>query len=431
MNQDWLLELLGIRPRQSEARTTPDGTYVQPEEERQQQRQEYMNRIEAPPPAPTSDLMTIVNRQRENPTPAPSVDAALAPMAGRAEQQQSAIQAGQQRLRDLEAEMAQEAERQQMRTNLNPGRTPPPAPSRPAVANGGSMPAAPLHAPAPGPAPTDPFNQPMNPAYAAAERAGPPLAHVGPAGPSGPPVNLAANPPAYTNGGGMPNAPLPPMPPVTHGPFMTMSPGDPMQEAFVGANGVPVAPPMNPTGTPPPDPNYLLPGRQPPHNYVPFSEPSASRTLRGTPEGMPIIDGSQPNPGPFMPAGQLTDWWNSGRGPTPTQARSIPQRPLPTPAPAAPDQSTILNQQELARFLAADSGASPPPPAPATTPPGPLASVPPVAPTPVPPGATPMTPAAPPSPGSQIPLALQEQLLQEAYRLVANKGAQQPTLGAR
>lgn len=431
MNQDWLLELLGIRPRQSEAQTTPDGTYVQPEEERQQQRQEYMNRIEAPPPAPTSDLMTIVNRQRENPAPAPSVDAALAPMAGRAEQQQSAIQAEQQRLRDLEAEMAQEAERQQMRTNLNPGRTPPPAPSRPAVANGGSMPAAPLHAPAPGPAPTDPFNQPMNPAYAAAERAGPPLAHVGPAGPSGPPVNLASNPPAYTNGGGMPNAPLPPMPPVTHGPFMTMSPGDPMQEAFVGADGAPVAPPMNPTGTPPPDPNYLLPGRQPPHNYVPFSEPSASRTLRGTPEGMPIIDGSQPNPGPFMPAGQLTDWWNSDRGPTPTQARSIPQRPLPTPAPAAPDQSTILNQQELARFLAADSGATPPPPAPATTPPGPLASVPPVAPTPVPPGATPMTPAAPPSPGSQIPLALQEQLLQEAYRLVANKGVQQPTLGAR
>lgn len=399
MNQDWLLELLGIRPRQSEARTTPDGTYIQPEEERQQQRQEYMNRIEAPPPAPTSDLMTIVNRQRENPTPAPSVDAALAPMAGRAQQEQSAIQAEQARLRDLEITMAQEAERQQMRTNLNPGRTPPPAPSRPAVANGGSMPAAPLHAPAPGPA--------------------------------GPPVNLASNPPAYTNGGGMPNAPLPPMPPISHGPFMTMSPGDPMQEAFVGANGAPVAPPMNPTGTPPPDPNYLLPGRAAPHNYVPFSEPSASRTLRGTPEGMPIIDGSQPNPGPFMPAGQLTDWWNSGRGPTPTQARGTPQRPLPTPAPAAPDQSTILNQQELARFLAANSGATPPPPAPATTPPGPLASVPPVAPTPVPPGATPMTPPAPPSPGSQIPLALQEQLLQEAYRLVANKGAQQPTLGAR
>lgn len=452
MDTDWLLELLGIRPRQAEAKLGPDGTYVQPPEEQEANRNEFMARVEAPEPPPTNDLMDIVRRnQGTGVQPVPEVPG-LEPAA--AAIHNSAL-AEQQALADLERQIQREAEianrnrsmdnREMIIREVQNG-------IRQRTAQGRS-PWFPrvdpfIDAAVSGPGPT-----PQAPQYASLERVGPPLQNVGtpapsPGGgrvvgdmvggrgataptPAPAPVNFSAAPPTNPNPAAMDPAMAgynPIVGATPGGPFMTMPPPDPFMEANpqVGVTPAPIPHPA-------PSPNYTIPPRaqqRNPNAPFPFTNPSAAtRLTMPAAEGGSILDRppavpQTDNTSPFAPDGELINWWNLGRGRNqpgqgPTPAAS-PARPPAPPSPG-PDQSTILNQQELARFLASNGGGTPPPPAPAATPTTPLASAPPVAPTPPPPGATTMTPPAPPSPGAQIPPALQEQLLQEAYRMLSRR----------
>lgn len=112
------------------------------------------------------------------------------------------------------------------------------------------------------------------------------------------------------------------------------------------------------------------------------------------------------------------------RYPLPYRQRPRPQAPA---SQAGPDQSTILNQRELQRFLAANPTQPPAPPAPATTQPMPNGSTPPQPPMPpVPQGAQAQAPTPGPGMGKQIPAHLKDSLLQEALRLTQQKRTTPP-----
>lgn len=419
MGIDELLELIGIRPRSAPAKTDAEGVYVQSNAEREQQREEAVQRFNDPGPAPASSLMESVNRvQSGNTSPVnpayANIDASLqndsVAFNRAAQSTQASIADEERRLRDLEATMAQAAEQRQRQQAMTPEMVTGPV--------RGTIPQPPRPPqPAPQIATADPFAD----MYAHLDRAGPPLQPATqpapepiPARPGPPPVNIASQPPPYVNasaGARMPG--FMPAQTAVNGAFQTMPPADPFYSPDQPPTPAPIPHPA-------PDPNYNLPRQSPfiapdVNQTFPFHSPSAVMRLAG------LTEGQRPANEPFAPAGAVIDWWNSNRGQAPTSAqRPRVSSPQPTPAPSGPDQSTILNQQELERFLASNPTPVNTPPA-AQSQPQPLASAPPTTPTPPPQGATPMTPAAPPAPGNQIPPALQEQLLQEAYRIVGNR----------
>lgn len=452
MGIDELLELIGIKPRQAEAETDAEGNYIAPPEEAAQLRDEVMRRIEAPEPPPTDDLMSIVRRnqgtgvQPVGEVP-PHLESAATKLHNQGLREQQAL-ADMERMIEREAQYAQNANREIILRERQNG-------IRQRTAQG-LPPWFPVADPfidtrVQGPGPT-----PQAPQYAHLDRAGPPLAgpmtapdvflpstgadigaSVGARGatiPTPPPAPPTPQRPVpTTNPATVPDPAMVGYNPIVNGgPFMTMPPPDPF------AN--PANPAQAPTGSPttrppPPTPGYTIPPRRPDlRPPFPFSMPSAAlRLTQPAAEGGSMLDGlptptPQP-PSPFVPEGQLINWWNLGQGqrqpqaqaPAPTARQTAP-RTAPTPAPG-PDQSTLLNQAELARFLAANGGGTPPPPAPATTPTPPVASNPPPVPTPVPPGATPMTPPAPPTPGTMVPEHLKTQLLEEAARIVNQRRA--------
>ena len=436
MDIDALLELLGLNPRPAAAKTDANGVYIQPEEERSQNRVDAQARIlAARQPEPASDLMSILNRNRQSPEVAAEASTLLAPVREGFESANAPMEA---QLQALEQEIASLERDQQARTQdvmgqnsrmraMTPEMFTQPANARPDVV--GQPMAGMPQLPRVPPAAANPF-PPANPnQYAALERAGPPLQPAGtppaqplPARPSAP--NLG--PPqlqAFVDGSQSPVLPPGPInPPINGGPFQTPGPGNPLMEAFAQT-----AVPMQPSQRPPPtDTVPRLLRRNPP--TFPFNRPSLAQPGPQV-EGMPIIRGPQSPapvqpPAPFTPSGEVIDWWNLGPRTAPPVSRPPRARQV---AAQGPDQSTQLNQRELERLLSLPANQAPP--ASATQPTPQLASAPVQPPVPVPTGATPMSPPPAPRVNEQIPEALKTQLLNEAYRIVRDRQPQ--TLGAR
>lgn len=287
----------------------------------------------------------------------------------------------------------------------------------------------------PGPA-TNPLADPST-AFASLDRAGPPLAPVGPRqrpapAPAPAPVQVASSTPPSGRPGWMdtPISALPDNPIIganPGGPYATMAPPDPF-----GAPGN-TPPPMVPA----PASNASADNRraiaEALGRFVPFAPgQEASLTPNQAAGAAPIL--STPRGAPTAPAVLQAQAAPSNvirlpqgvGGPTGT-----PPPPGTPPAAPAPTQSDILNRAELERFLAANPQPANPPPAPAAPSPTPLASVTPTPQPPIPPAAA--ATQAPPAPrlNEELPPALKEQLLQEAFRLTQSRRGQQAPLAPR
>lgn len=434
--------------------------------------------VNTPPSQAPDDLMNILNRNRQDPAVTAEAQRAMAPVAA---PMQDAISAEERSLRDIEAEILQAQEQQQRRVAMSPedANRPAPTPGMP-IEMQVSRALAALGSRQPGRNPAqvviDSYNQPQAPTTAmtpemrapppqqstsvpgtiADPNAGmpqyptPPQAVPNPFEPpptyaDAPPPNRPPEVPVQTPPANYPGSPgvmaaMAAMDPQTSqiingGPFQTMEPPNPFAEAFP-----PGVMPATNRPAPAPSPNYINNRRA---NPLPFTNPSAA-PVRPQTEGMPMLSepvGVKPLVGaqPFTPQGPLIDAFMSGNAPR--------QMPAPAPRPAAnggtgqiplppmpsrtgPDTSTVLNQAELARFLAASGGGSPPPAAPSAPSPTPLASAPTPPLVPLPPGATAMTPPPAPQVGQQMPEAMKEQLLAAAYNVLAQRNQPQ-TLGAR
>lgn len=454
MDVDALLEFLGIRSREAKGTDNQVGERAsQPLPDPALAGQPGYD-VNTPPSAAPSDLMSIVNRNANDPAVAAEAQQIMAPAT---QPELASMAAEEQRLRDMEIMIADAQAAEARRAVMTPEHVTRPTapPSRPYInaSAGATMPPLPnIPRAVSNPLPT------TGPSYAHLDRAGPPLQNVGNEQPvflpsSGatiggavgalgqntqpPPIDFASVPQTRPNPAALDPTLSGYNPIVNSGPFMTMEPPDP----FVNPNNPAQAPTGSPNAQPPPPtPDYLIPPRNPnARPPFPFSTPSAvSRLIQPAAEGNSMLDtlGAAPAPPPqaFAPDGQLINWWQLGQGRNqpgqPQQPAPAALRRAPTPPPG-PDQSTLLNQAELARFLAASGmPATSPPPATPQAPPQ-ITSNPPPTPVPVPPGATSMTPPAPPAPGNQLPEALKQQLLEEAYRIVAQRGNANPGAPAR
>lgn len=280
-------------------------------------------------------------------------------------------------------------------------------------------------------------------AFAHLDRAGPPLAPVGPqrsiqmpappTGPSAPQYAGLDSPGMGFSVNPAPDRPLPSATPPTGRPGWMDAPIGPMpQNPIIGANpGGPyqTIPPADPFGapgnTPPPmQPAPAAVGRmEAARRLIPFSgdRPAVLQLSEAQQQGRaPIL--SQPTP-PAPPA--PSPWRLPDSVSTPPTGRpavappSIRRQPSQPPVPAqapAPLQSDVLNRQELQRFLEAN-----PMPAPAPSQPLAQPTVTPPASPPIPPQAAATVPVPAPRPGQAMPEILKEQLLAEALRLTQQR----------
>lgn len=265
------------------------------------------------------------------------------------------------------------------------------------------------------------------------------------------PVPIPQGPPSGSVAGGM-VPPLNQLQPQKHVEFQALGPkpGQPqippaLIEAFAGGSPMAAAPPIAPApaGGPQIPPELLAQMR--PNVSPPAASTNIDQLLRGLaglptqqpPAPSPVPAGRPPGPGPYPFEGgplipqQLSAPAPVPQGPVPgiSQPGSIASPSLPTPRPiqpvqpmapttgsGGPDSSTLLNQAELQRFLAAN-----PPPQPSAQAPSPPRAAPVPAPLPPVAGAPAPQPAPAPALGNQIPDILRDQLLSEAIRITQQK----------
>lgn len=448
MDMNALLEFLGMRPRTAQAETDAEGVYQQPESERQAQRDEYMARVNAPPPPPTDDLMEILARQQADPSVSEEVAQYMQPERDNLARQR---QYWTESARTNEAMNERLANRQgfeytppgpEMNTILgikdrapNPdrygGAEAAPTPDvdmeaidaalglkDPTLASG----RYPQAAPAPAPTPSD--SQTTEDFMASLQAFGPggrPATGAGYAPPPQTPVPQSPfreGPPPNPFAG---NQPPPSQPSNYRPPPLVIGPGGVTDNPQVTEQMVREAAARRENATrPQPTVGYRtqnIPFSGGAAGNRPFVEPSAAmRLAEGPRPGMPII-GEQPaitqqqGPAPFV----LN---------LPPPAQPTAPRPAPRPAPSpAPQSSDALNRAELQRFLSANPTQPQPTTPPSAPAPAPARSVLPTT-QPVPPGAGPTVPPPPPQMGQPIPDYVKEQLLAEAMRLTQQRQPQ-------